>query len=197
MPNNEGASSIIRSTVAFYAATVGFGLKNLLDLKSADNPTIFPYRWACFAIVALLAFRFLTGSSGFLATRYARIDDSGLGKAWIRFSIDILFLLVLGFLAILGAYSANITGFLAWCFWMCAASLMWTLMALFSKTDREDCWFFVIPDVLATVLLGCAYLARSATPHLLFNWPPAITLGLLGSLVSVVFELPWQVYRAK
>jgi hypothetical protein len=67
MKVNEMVNAIIRSTVAFFAATVGFGLKHLLEINpDTTSPDLATNSWLCFLIVGLHAARFLLGSSAHL-----------------------------------------------------------------------------------------------------------------------------------
>jgi hypothetical protein len=73
----------IRVVTLFFAAVLGFGLKNLLDTPNAKNPVeihtykgwtweIYTYKWLFFLVATFIFLRFLTGSANHLWLEYQK-----------------------------------------------------------------------------------------------------------------------------
>jgi hypothetical protein len=192
----EGMSSLIRSIIAFYAATVGFGLSHMLALNTSDK-VFFDHRWACFGIVSLLALRLLCGSSAHLGTEYPSSETPKPRQAF-WFGVDVLFLLIFGFFALRSAYSENLEEFFWWCFALSIFALIGLLTMLRSGTSVKRWWPFLFSDVVIFAALGCAYwlYPRSSKWPTFLGWNLTIWWTLGASFLCTIIEIPWQLWRA-
>jgi len=192
----EGMSSLIRSIIAFYAATVGFGLSHLLALNTPDR-VFFDHRWACFMIVALLALRLLSGSSAHLGTEYPSSAAPNLGQV-VWFGVDVLFLLIFGFCALRSAYSDTLEEFLGWCFAFSIFALVGVLTMLRSRGSRERWWPFLISDVVIFAAVGLAYWLYPGASDWsnVLGWHLTIWWTLGATFLCTIIEIPWQLWVA-
>jgi len=192
----EGIGSLVRSIVAFYAATVGFGLSHLLALSPSQG-AFYDHRWPCFMIVALLALRLLTGSSAHLGTEYpTSASPTVAGAVW--FGVDVLFLLIFGFCALRSAYAASLEEFLGWCLALSISPLLGALTMLRNGGSWKKWRPFLISDLVISLAVGLAYLlypGASDWPNLL-GWHPTVVWTLAVSLLCTITEIPWQLYAA-
>lgn len=185
----EGVTTLVRSIIAFYAATVGFGLSHLLALvpSSPVDPVLVAHRWPYFLIIAILALRLLSGSSAHLGAEYPSakpVTRSGL------FSLDVSFLLIFGYLALRAAYAQNVNEFWMWCWWLGLAPLIGAIsIVVRGKEQLSRWWPFLLFDVVIVLTISIAW--NYVSDQDIAGWSTAAI-----SFALVVLEIPWQLRAA-
>jgi hypothetical protein len=128
----------IRVVIAFCAALIGFGLKQLLDLKTGHP--LFDYRLVCFIIAVLLYLRFLTGSASHLWLEHVHAN----GPSAVLFFADIAALVTFGILASLISYAEDVYWFLGYGIVLLGTAILWaivtTILHRWVGVTAKACW---------------------------------------------------------
>lgn len=164
----------IRVVTAFFAALIGFGLKQLLDVRYKPDMELAAYWLPCFITAVSLFLRFITGSANHLWLEYVKNDPS---LKW-SFSIDILFLVILGIIAPLICYSDSLSQFLYLSALLSLAAFAWGLIApRVEKRKEEGDWRnWLLIDILQggyfvfAWLLGPVAVAWNALTYNFLIW---------------------------
>jgi hypothetical protein len=158
----------IRVMTAFFAALLGFGLKNLLDGKGVPQEMAAP----CFVLSVLLFLRFLIGSSNHCWCDYVLtdMDNNSMPANPLWVGMDLLILLLLGVLSAFSCYATTIEGFLAGHLIIVIIAIMWSI--LYFVLDRKSLstgWrpvvvFWIFLNVIQILLIGAVWLDIEVIP---------------------------------
>jgi hypothetical protein len=126
---------VARVVTAFFAALIGFGIKNLLDVPAHPNKLL-PFRIPCFLIAVLLFLRYLTGSASHLWLEYIKHDDPK--RPWF-FAFDIGFLILFGMIALMICYTEDLLTFFCWSATLNVSAICWGgIRECFKPHDHGD-----------------------------------------------------------
>jgi hypothetical protein len=171
----------IRAVTAFFAALIGFGLKQLLDVRYKPDMELSVYWLPCFITAVLLFLRFITGSANHLWMEYVKNDPA---LKW-SFAIDILFLAIFGVIAPLICYSDSLAQFLYLSAGLSLAALAWGLIGprIENRSEQGDwqVWLWIDGFQGAVFvfawLLGPSLVAFNALTYNFIIWVVCITSG--------------------
>ncbi len=181
----------IRVVTAFFAALIGFGLKQLLDVRYKPDMELSAFWLPCFITAVSLFLRFITGSANHLWLEYVRYDPA---LKW-SFAVDILFLAIFGVIAPLICYSDSLAQFLYLSASLSFVALAWGSIApcLENRSEQgqwqEWLWIdgFHCGVFVFAWLFGPTLVASNAMTYDFIMWVVCIVSGglLFGDIVLV------------
>jgi hypothetical protein len=177
----------IQVTSAFFAAFIGFGLKNLLDeAKKASSPAEAADWWALLILAVLLFLRFLLGSANHLSVEYVLGEPTPQRRRYLVF--DLAVLVLLGLLAARICFATNVKDFFWWNLWFLAPAFLWGFFAAErrTKTWSESGMWLAINALQAgcVIILLCTSVA-ARVPYLECQWT-LVVLTILYALALLV-----------
>lgn len=152
--DRRAAEPSVRVALAFFAALVGFGLKNLLD----DGDRL-PCKHLIFVSAVAMVLRFLWGSGNHFWLEYLSDEVPSVDRK--RFATDLAFLVLFGVLAVFMCYASEGDWFLFLSACIPFAAMVWHLIFTIASRSppthrRWDFWLrinFVHLSALLALLL--------------------------------------------
>jgi hypothetical protein len=206
--SKTAAEQSIRVLIAFFAALVGFGLKNLPDHPLPGGG------WMAFLVAVALFLRFMTGAANHLWREHAKSGVKDGDKH--LYVLDLTFLIVFGVIAALMCYACTTRRFLLLAMLLLTIALVWgfvdqclhrKLMKGASTTEQTvyksamERWQFwrrmdllqLLAFLLALVVIGVP--RWEVDPLTIYGWTPSDTLVWLFLFVVNTGILGWDFVR--
>jgi hypothetical protein len=181
----------VRVVTAFFAAVIGFGLKNLLD--ATEGGQISAHKWPFFLVTIFLFLRYLLGSANHLWAEY--VSGTSEVREWpnVRIVKDFAFLVVFGVLAATMCYAPSALQFYRQGIYLVLVALAWVgidwiFHRLVLKTNtRWNFWLLLngIQLIFFVIAWYLAYIRFGNPPWTTWSWSLILLVSSTASILLI------------